>query len=63
MRALVVLLLATMLFAAGCSLFGNYELEGLPCDASAPQGQECLPDAGFTCVRVDGGAGACVRMK
>lgn len=63
MRTLFVILLASSLFVAGCSLFGTYDVEGLPCDPSAPRGEECLPDAGFICVRLDGGAGTCVRMK
>ncbi|MDP3503240.1 MAG: hypothetical protein Q8S33_23100 [Myxococcales bacterium] len=63
MRTVFVILLASSLFVAGCSLFGNYDVEGLPCDPSARRGEECLPDAGFICVRLDGGAGSCVRMK
>lgn len=55
MRFAFALLVAALL-VAGCSLFGNYSLEGLPCDPGAPAGQECLPDAGFVCVRADGGA-------
>jgi hypothetical protein len=60
MRALVVLVGLTVLLAAGCSLFGNYDLEGLPCDFAAPANQQCLPDAGYVCVR-DGGSGVCVK--
>jgi hypothetical protein len=63
MRALWVVLIASGLVMAGCSLFGNYDVEGLPCDPSARRGEECLPDAGFLCVRLDGGAGSCVRLK
>ncbi|MDX2009354.1 MAG: hypothetical protein SFW67_04140 [Myxococcaceae bacterium] len=59
MRALVLLLLAACV-AASCSLFGNYDVEGLPCDLAAPVNQQCLPDAGYVCVR-DGGAGICVK--
>lgn len=61
MRLALALILAAG-FAAGCSLFGNYNPEGLPCDPGAPIGQECLPDAGFVCARVDGGA-FCVKTK
>lgn len=63
MRALGIVLFAAGLLTAGCSLFGNYNLEGLPCDPSARAGEECLPDAGFVCARVDGGAGQCIRTK
>lgn len=63
MRALWVLLAGCALLSGGCSLFGNYDLEGLPCDPGARRGEECLPDAGFVCVRLDGGAGTCVRTK
>jgi hypothetical protein len=63
MRALSLALFAAGLLAAGCSLFGNYNLEGLPCDPSARAGEECLPDAGYVCVCGDGGAGTCVRTK
>jgi hypothetical protein len=64
MRALWLVLLAAGLFVAGCSLFANYDVEGLPCDPTARRGEECLADdAGFVCVRVDGGLGACRRLK
>jgi hypothetical protein len=59
MRALVLLFLAAAV-VAGCSLFGNYDLEGLPCDLAAPPGQQCVADGGYVCVR-DGGAGVCVK--
>lgn len=62
MRALCIVLLAAMVLTA-CSLFGNYDLDGLPCDPSARAGEECVPDAGFVCVRVDGGRGQCLRAK
>lgn len=62
MRGLLALLIAAGLLAAGCSLFGNYDPEGLPCDVGARAGEDCLADAGFVCVR-DGGAGVCLRRR
>lgn len=63
----------TFLFAtifatlSGCSLFGNYDVDGLPCDPNARRGDECIPDAGYVCVRpdggTDGGAGICTRAR
>ncbi len=47
---------AALAFAAGCSLLTSFDPEGQPCEAGAPAGQECLTDAGFTCV-----AGFCTR--
>lgn len=35
----------------GCSLLGNYDLEGQPCDKAEPNpALSCLSDAGYTCV-------------
>ncbi len=64
MRVAVLLFVAFAVLAS-CSLFGNYDLDGLPCDPGARPGEECLttPDAGtFVCVK-DGGAGVCRRQR
>ncbi|MCA2978544.1 MAG: hypothetical protein INH41_24335 [Myxococcaceae bacterium] len=59
-HAVAVLVGASVALSAGCSLFGNYELDGLPCDLSPSAREPCLRDAGYVCVR-DGGAGVCVK--
>lgn len=61
MRAFGILVVSIVWLTQGCSLFANYDLEGLPCDRGAQPGMECLPDSGFACVSVDGGAGMCTR--
>lgn len=63
MLRLVALFIAAGLLAAGCSLFANYDPEGLPCDVGARAGEDCLADAGFVCVRDGGSAGVCLRRK
>lgn len=63
MRAILISLAFTVLAGTACSLFATYDLDGLPCDPTARRGEECIPDAGYECVRADGGAGVCTKRK
>lgn len=58
-----LLVVAVAVALGGCSLFANYDPEGLPCDPGARRGEECIPDAGFQCVRDGGASGVCVRLR
>ncbi len=58
MRRLRLLVMASVF--VGCSLLGNYDIDGQPCDKSEPNPLlSCLSDAGYVCVagvcRKDGG--------
>ena len=50
MPAWVVVVVALSALLGGCTLLTSFDPEGQPCDVAAPVDEQCLPDAGFTCV-------------